>query len=90
MKRHFRAYDEAIRLNPDFSLAWYHKGLILSQLNRFEEALHAYDEAIRLDPDYAPAWSDKGFTLRQLNRFEEALTAYDAATKRYHFPVSMK
>ncbi|MFA5347581.1 MAG: tetratricopeptide repeat protein [Methanoregula sp.] len=77
-------------MNPDFSLAWYHKGLILSQLKRFEEALSAYDEAIRLDPDYAPVWSDKGFTLRQLNRFEEALSAYDAASKRYHSQTSMK
>ena len=41
LKRHFRAYDEAIRLNPDFSFAWYHKGLVLSQLNRFEEALQS-------------------------------------------------
>ena len=47
-----RAYDEAIRLNPEDAGAWNYKGNALRGLGRYNEAIQAYDEAIRLDPKY--------------------------------------
>ena len=44
------AYDQAIRLNPNYAVAYNNKGLALHNLKRYEEAIAAYDQAIRLEP----------------------------------------
>ena len=71
------AYDQALRLDPTYAVAWYNKGRVLHDLRRYEEALTAYDQALRLDPNYARPWCGKGNVLYDLKRFEEALVAYD-------------
>ncbi len=45
-----RAYDEAIRLNPEYKEAYYNKGATLEQIGRYEEALQAYKKAVELNP----------------------------------------
>jgi len=57
------AYDEAIRLDPNYIHAWNNKGLALNSQGKYDEAIQAYDEAIRLDPNYANAWNHKGVAL---------------------------
>jgi tetratricopeptide (TPR) repeat protein len=49
------AYDEAIRLNPNYAAAWYNKGRALDAQGKYDEAIKAYDEAIRLNTDYSEA-----------------------------------
>src|SRR6202011_358241 len=72
------AYDQAIRLNPNFFYTYYYKGNTLRHLKRYEEALTAYDQSIRLNPNYADdAYYNKGNALREIKRYKEALTAYD-------------
>jgi protein O-GlcNAc transferase len=41
---------------PDFSQAWFGRGVALAALSRYDEAFSAYDEAVKLRPvpDYAP------------------------------------
>ncbi len=51
------AYEEAIRLDPNFAGTYINKGSTLSTLGRYEEALAAYGQAIRLDPTDARAFS---------------------------------
>ena len=50
-----KAYDEAIRLDPNFAKAWNNKGIALYGQGKYDEAIKAYHEAIRLDPKYAEA-----------------------------------
>ena len=45
-----KAYDEAIRLDPNYADAWNNKGIALDDQGKYDEAIKAYDEAIRLDP----------------------------------------
>ena len=47
-----KAYDEAIRLDPEDAEARYNKGNALKSLGKHDEA---YDEAIRIDPELAVA-----------------------------------
>jgi tetratricopeptide (TPR) repeat protein len=42
------AYEHILRLDPNPSTAWHHKGRILKQLGRFEEAQRAYKRAREL------------------------------------------
>ncbi len=48
-------YDEAIRLNPKYTIAYNNRGFAKSKLGDLEGAISDYDTAIRLDPEYATA-----------------------------------
>jgi tetratricopeptide (TPR) repeat protein len=75
------AYDQAIRLDPNFAGGYYNKGLALKALMRYEEALAAFDQAIRLAPNVPQAYHDKGTVLDTLGRPAEARQAYDMAQR---------
>src|SRR5258708_1429310 len=75
------AHEQAIRLNPNYALAYAGKGISLNGLKRYEEALTAHEQAIRLNPNYALAYAGKGNSLYGLKRYEEALTAYQQAVR---------
>jgi tetratricopeptide (TPR) repeat protein len=70
----FNACEEAIRIDPQFSLAWQAKGLMLCKQGLNEEALKAFDEAIKLNQSYAEAWHYKGIALKSLDRSAEGDT----------------
>lgn len=74
-----KAYEEAIKLDPNYILAWHNKGWILKKLKRYEEALVAINTTIRFKPDDVDFWDDKGGVLSGLERFEEAVECYDKA-----------
>jgi serine/threonine-protein kinase len=42
-----QAFDAAIAIDPDFSLAWSTKGGVLAYMGRFDDARRALDEALR-------------------------------------------
>jgi len=55
-----QAYDEAIKLDPEYATAWYNKGVTLSKQGYCDEAIQAYDEAIRLNPEYDASLEKQG------------------------------
>lgn len=75
------AYDQAIKLNPEYKEAWCAKCKALSNENlelsgegqdtTFDDAVNACNKAIEIDPKNARSWSGKGFVLSQ----EAMLTA---------------
>jgi tetratricopeptide (TPR) repeat protein len=73
------AYEQAIRLDPNYAVAYNNKGTALYGLKRYEEALEAYEQTLRLDPNYAFAYHNKGIALHELNRKEEAQRAFKKA-----------
>ncbi len=72
-------YEQAIELQPDLADAYCSRGIVLTELNRFEEALMSYNRAVALKPDFAIAYSNRGNILSNLKRFEEALENYNCA-----------
>ena len=75
------AYNEAIRLKPDYAQAYNNRGNVKGLLERHEEAIADYDEAIRLKPDYAQAYYNRGNAKGRLERHEEAIAAYNEAIR---------
>jgi tetratricopeptide (TPR) repeat protein len=78
------AYEESIRIKPDYNDAFYFKGLVLDKLGRHEEAIEAYkknlevcDIDIGITQDLFDSWKKKGNTLDKLGRHEEAIEAYE-------------
>jgi tetratricopeptide (TPR) repeat protein len=77
-----KAYDEAIRLNPNYAEAYYNKGNNLGLHQRkYDEALKAFDKAIQLNPNYAKAWYRKGLALSMQGKSDKAIKAYDEAIR---------
>ncbi len=79
------AYEQAIRLDPTYVLAWRMRGLIPHALKRDEEALSAYEQVIRLDDD-EPHYSylacmNSTTILANLSRYDEALAASEGAIR---------
>lgn len=72
-------FDEAIRLNPEFSLSYMNRGVAKGRLDRNEEAIQDYSRAIELDPSDACAFRNRGITRARLDQFQEALTDLDFA-----------
>lgn len=65
--------EEAISIKPDYFEAITNKGVILSRLNRIEEALLSYDQAIQASQgNFAHAFFRKALLLRNLLRWREA------------------
>ncbi len=73
------AYEQPIRLDPNYALAYRNKGYILNDLKRHQEALAAYEHSLRLDPNFAHAYYNKGLVLNVLNRKNEAQQAFKKA-----------
>lgn len=44
-------YDEALKINPNYSNALYNKGIALNEIKRYEEAIVCYNEVIRVNPN---------------------------------------
>jgi tetratricopeptide (TPR) repeat protein len=47
--------DQALKINPSHHGAWFQKGLVLGELNRFTESIDSYQNAILFRPDYVDA-----------------------------------
>ena len=76
-----RAYNQAIKMDPDNAVAWNNKGLILAVAGNFQEALKCHLRAFELDPENADAVSNIGMAYAKLGNLEEAMEWYDRAIK---------
>ncbi len=57
-----RDYDQVLRLQPDFTFAYYNKANMLCTQKDFKAAVDYYSLAIEHDPDFAEAWFNRGLT----------------------------
>lgn len=76
-------YTEAITIRPDFSDAYYNRGLVYQLLEKNEEALADFNKASDLDAKFAPALFKKAEMLQTLERFDEAMPVVDALVKTF-------
>ena len=79
-------FSRAIAINPYFAPLHYNYGLMLQDLNHFEQSIMSYDTAISLNPNYAEAYQNRGVIFLECKRFHEARDSYQKATiirKRY-------
>jgi len=65
-------YDQAIKIDPNYAYAWNNKGIALSNLGKYDEAIECHDRAIKIDPNYADAWNNKGVSLRKIGQQKDA------------------
>ena len=69
-------YNEAIRLNPNFVVAYLGRGLAKSELGDFQGGITDYNEAIRLNPNYAETYGLRGDSKSGLGDYQGSITDY--------------
>jgi serine/threonine protein kinase len=74
-------YAQAIRLDPNYVLAYFNRALTYHVLGQSAEAFVDYDAAIRLDPRFAGAYVGRGSIYADLGRSTEALADYAEAIR---------
>jgi hypothetical protein len=71
--------DQAIELDPEFSLAYVRRGTAYFSLEQYEQAIADYDTAIELDPDSAYAYANRGSAYAAVGKRAQAKADYDKA-----------
>ncbi len=74
-------FDQALRLDPKSSMAWYRRAVVQQQAGAPSEALSSYSTAIKLDSNNARAYYNRGTTYAQLGNPQLAAKDKAAAIK---------
>ncbi len=72
-------FESAIALDPDFALAYNHRGISHLELGDNQKALQDFNKAIALDPDYVAAYINLGNAYRILGEKQKSLWNLDRA-----------
>ncbi len=75
------AYEQALRLRPDYLAAYNNLGSLYASTGRLAEAEATYRKAIELDASYSSAWYNLGELYKDQKRYAEAISAYQGALK---------
>lgn len=59
--------------------AWYNRGIFLSKLGNYDEAVKSYDRAVEIKPDDYLSWAGRGKSFGKLEKFGKAIESYDKA-----------
>ncbi len=73
------AFEQALRLDPNYLEAYQEKGMALLELERYDYALEAFEQALHLKPNHVGLYVVKGQTLNALEHYEDALTSFEQA-----------
>ncbi|KAJ8665348.1 hypothetical protein QAD02_007010 [Eretmocerus hayati] len=72
-------YQEAIRLNPNYSQAMNNLGNLYKDEKNYDMAEKLFRQAITLQNDFAAAWMNLGIVLSAMKRYTEAEMSYSSA-----------
>jgi serine/threonine protein kinase/lipoprotein NlpI len=76
-----QAFDEAIKIQPDFYPAWYLRGLVLTENKQYTEALTSFDRVLKLEPKFLQVWAERGKVLAELGEYSKAVKSIEQGIK---------
>jgi tetratricopeptide (TPR) repeat protein len=74
-------YETLVEKHPNSSTAWYAKGLALTRLKSYDQAMDCFDKALSIDKNYAVAWYAKGLALTRLKSYDQAMDCFRTSIK---------
>ncbi|MBE9007177.1 tetratricopeptide repeat protein [Fortiea sp. LEGE XX443] len=74
-----KAYETALKIDPNFATGHYNLGMTLKALGLFTDAIACYQKAIRLNPYYAEAYQNLGVVQLKVGNLQASLTAFKNA-----------
>ena len=72
-----RDFSRAIALRPGDAAAHLNRGIALTCLERYEEAVTDFDRAVEIDPEDAESYFQRGIAHIELRRYPEAIEDLD-------------
>ena len=76
-----KSYLEAVRIKPDFAVAWSNLGGVFKSQKDYKSAVSYYEEAIRVDPEFSDAHNNLGAVLHEMNKISEAKKSFETAIR---------
>ena len=81
MKKDFNnainAYKNALKINPNYALAYFNYGLLYTQQDNFDEALKLFNKTITIDPYFAEAYRNIAIIYYMTENFEQSLYNFE-------------
>ena len=74
-----KSYDEAIKLNPDYTAAYNDRGIAWKNKKEYDKAIENYNKAIELDPNSAEAYNNRGNVWGDKEEYNKALEDFNKA-----------
>jgi len=74
-------YTEAIRLNPNYAMAYNNRGFAYFHKGDYDRAIVDFTQAIRIDPNYAMAYNNRGFAYNRKGDYDRAIANYTQALR---------
>lgn len=74
-----KAYETALKIDPNFAAGHYNLGMTLKALGLFVEAIACYQTAIKLNPYYAEAYQNLGVVQLKVGNVQASITAFKNA-----------
>lgn len=74
-----RDCDEAIRIDPNYALAYVHRGFALAAKGDYDKAVQDYDSALRLNPRESFAYNGRGLAFFEKREFDKAIEDHSEA-----------
>jgi Flp pilus assembly protein TadD len=74
-------YNEALRLQPNFTSAYFNRGNVYKNLGQYKMAIKDYNNTIRLSPDFIVAYNFRGLDYGKLGEYELALENFNEAIR---------
>lgn len=68
--------NEALEIDPDFSLAYNERGIANAQKSLYEEAINDYEIALKFHPELSEIYINKALSCDKLEKYTEAIEAY--------------
>ena len=81
VKGAIEAYDAAVRLKPDFAVAYARRADAKYNLTDYKGMLEDFNVSIRLGLDYAPAYVNRGVAKSRLRDYKGAIEDCDTAIR---------
>lgn len=74
-----KLYQECLKIEPNFALAYYNLGLTYRAMGRNFKAIDAYQNAIKLNSNYPWAYQNLGVLLLKQGEIEDSVKAFQQA-----------
>jgi len=74
-------YNQAIRLDPAFDVAYTNRGNAYYMKNAYDTAIADYNQAIRLKPKHAPYYINRGNAYFEKKDYDRAIGDYSVAAR---------
>lgn len=78
-------FNESLEKDPEFSLAYYYRGLANYKLGNYQLAINDFNRAIKYDANLIKCYMYTGFAQQQLDNDEKALQSFETYMQHQSF-----